>query len=167
MIWRYVSGIFRIFISVAVAASIIFSLRAAYSPYRLLEMYGSSRPTLLVLVILTQLIACYLAYMIVNAVREFKNRRIGLKVFYILTTIIIVGLNIAMIMDFINSHDKLNRLRSDAWADTLAVSSLFFAIIDIFPLFILKKPNPVNENSHRFNPDDYQDIVPERSTIQP
>src|ERR1700743_549875 len=121
MVRRYISGIFRIILIASITGSMFFALRTAYSPEELFRLYAYSEAGFLSRVILLQVIACFAVYMTGNAIYEFKGKPIGFKVFYIISAIVIITLNIAMIIDFIGSNDKAERVKSDAWADTFAL----------------------------------------------
>lgn len=145
----------------AIAISIFIALKDEFTSYKLFILYSKSPRNLLGYILLIQFIGCYTIYMIGNAILEFKNKPISFKVLYIISGLIIVILNALMIVDFISSDDKISRIRQDYWADALALIALFFTITDFFSFFIKKKGEPKNKNSHRYNTDDYKDIIPD------
>jgi hypothetical protein len=157
--------IFRIsccdtYLTVAVVASIFISLKDEFTPYQLFSQFTHSLRNFFVHILLIQFIGCYVIYMMANAVLEFKRKPISFKILYIFSAIIIVILNGAMIADFITSKDKIDRVRSDSWADSLALLALFFTIADFFVIFIKKKGATKNKKSHQYNTDDYKEVIP-------
>lgn len=165
MKWRQASGILRIIVFGTIVVSIFIGLQEAFEPEHLFTL--NTPGALLPYVVLIMVIGCYGVYMIGNAIRELRNELISFKVLYIINAVIVISLNCMMIIDFITSSQKRYLIKRDGFGDSLALLTLFFAFIDFFPFFITKNYETLKQKSHRFNTNDYKDIIPEQTPSTP
>lgn len=161
MKWRYILAIIRIALVVILIVSIFIGLQEEFAPARMLHLATNQPRALVPYSILIFILGIYNIYMFGNAIREFRSMALSFKALYIITTIIILLANTAMIVDFIKSNEKALIIKRDVLGDGIALLSLLFSIIDFFPFFISKKYDKLIQKSHRFSTDDYKEITPE------